>query len=119
MRAIVMPGRVIPSAQPFGCPHNPSGDVLRATKVVRVVRLAYQLVVGTAGSEAGVPTYGKPGSVTATPSATASKSSATPHQSDGHSSGASPRTAKVLLGILGVLMVVAGAGGWLLLRRRR
>lgn len=84
------------------------------------ITLPYQLVVGTSGSEAGVPTYGKPGSITTTPSATGTKASTTAraHQSDGSSSRTSPRT-KTLLGLVGVVLLVGGVGGWFLLRRRR
>jgi hypothetical protein len=63
---------------------------------------------------------GKPGSVTTSPSATASKSSAPPTTIP-PTPGAStlrnqPRTA---LGVAGVLLLVGGVGGFLVLRRRR
>ena len=83
------------------------------------ITLPYQLVVGTSGSEAGVPTYGKPGSITTTapPSASTPSGSQTPHYSDGSSAKTSPRTT-VALGFLGTLLLIGGVGGWLLLRRR-
>lgn len=85
------------------------------------ITIPYQVVVQTVGGETGVPTYGVPGSVTATPSASASKAS-----TSGTAITLDPLPAKgpalatrLWLGFAGALLLGIGIGGWFQLRRIR
>jgi hypothetical protein len=85
------------------------------------ITIPYQVVVQTVGGETGVPTYGVPGSVTATPSASASKAS---KSSTAITLDPLPRkgpslTTRLWLGLVGALLTGAGIGAWIQLRRIR
>lgn len=80
------------------------------------VSVPYELVVQATGAEAGVPTYGAPGSVTATPTPSPGKAPS--------SSAPSPRAGASLvtrfwIGLAGALLVGVGVGSYVQLRRIR
>jgi len=85
------------------------------------IAIPYQVVVQTVGDETGVPTYGVPGSVTATPTASPSKPSASSSAITLHPL---PRTGpslttRLVLGLIGALLLGGGIGAWIQLGRIR
>jgi hypothetical protein len=83
------------------------------------ITVPYQVVVQAVGAEAGVPTYGAPGSVTTTPTAaTTSKAPTSASPSPAPGPGTRPTT-RLWLGLVGALLLGGGIGGWVQLRRVR
>ncbi len=80
------------------------------------IAVPYQLVVQTTGAETGMPVYGTPGSITATTKASTSATSSPPPPP------ASPRvslTTRLWIGLAGALLLGAGIGAYVPLRRIR
>ena len=85
------------------------------------IAIPYQVVVQTVGDETGVPTYGVPGSVTATPTAASSEPSTS---SSDITLDQLPRTGpslttRLVLGLIGALLLGGGIGAWIQLGRIR
>jgi Ca-activated chloride channel family protein len=84
------------------------------------ITVPYQIVVQTVGAETGVPTYGVPGSVTATPTASSTSSGpgSTITLDPLPRTGPSPTT-RLWLGLVGALLLGGGIGAWIQLGRIR
>ena len=84
------------------------------------ITIPYQVVVQTVGAETGVPTYGVPGSVTATPTASSQPSApGSPITLDPLPRTGPSVTTRLWLGLGGALLLGGGIGAWIQLGRIR